>query len=81
MIIPVCCFTCGHVLADKYRYFQRECKKVDEQDDKGKPSTSSSTEFKNIDPKTRGHILDELKLNRICCRRMMISTVDMMDII
>ena len=22
MIIPVKCFTCGHVLADKYRYFQ-----------------------------------------------------------
>ena len=28
MIIPVKCFTCGTVLADKYRYYQAEVKKI-----------------------------------------------------
>ena len=28
MIIPVKCFTCGHVLADKYRYFQDEVRRI-----------------------------------------------------
>ena len=27
MIIPVKCFTCGKVLANKYRYFEREVRK------------------------------------------------------
>ena len=27
MIIPVKCFTCGTVLADKYRYYQNEVRK------------------------------------------------------
>ena len=28
MIIPVKCFTCGNVLADKYRYFQDKVRKM-----------------------------------------------------
>ena len=28
MIIPVKCFTCGKVLADKYRYYQQEVRKI-----------------------------------------------------
>ena len=27
MIIPVKCFTCGMVLADKYRYYQNEVRR------------------------------------------------------
>ncbi len=28
MIIPVKCFTCGKVLANKYRYYEREVRKL-----------------------------------------------------
>ena len=28
MIIPVKCFTCGKVLGNKYRYYQREVAKI-----------------------------------------------------
>ena len=28
MIIPVKCFTCGNVLADKYRYFLDEVRRI-----------------------------------------------------
>ena len=27
MIIPIKCFTCGMVLADKYRYYQNEVRR------------------------------------------------------
>lgn len=28
MIIPIKCVTCGNVLADKYRYFQSEVRRI-----------------------------------------------------
>ena len=28
MIIPIKCFTCGTVLADKYRYYQQEVRQI-----------------------------------------------------
>ena len=33
MIIPVKCFTCGKVLADKYRFYIREVRKVKSNDE------------------------------------------------
>jgi len=32
MIIPIKCFTCGNVLADKYRFFQNEVRKMKKQE-------------------------------------------------
>ena len=28
MIIPVKCFTCGEVIGNKYRYFQKEVRRI-----------------------------------------------------
>jgi len=28
MLIPIKCFTCGEVLADKYRWYQTEVRKI-----------------------------------------------------
>jgi DNA-directed RNA polymerase I, II, and III subunit RPABC5 len=28
MIIPIKCFTCGTVIADKYRYYQMEVRRI-----------------------------------------------------
>ena len=36
---------------------------------------------KSIQNTPEGIVLDELKLNRYCCRRMMLSHVDLIDII
>jgi DNA-directed RNA polymerase subunit N (RpoN/RPB10) len=67
-------------LADKWDYYERECKKLEAtpitQDEK-----VSKNELKNMDKRTRGQILDDLGLKRICCRRHMIGHVDMMDLI
>lgn len=75
MIIPVKCFTCGKVLANKYRFYQREIKKK---------KISKSLEIDkiiyltedNIDKTPEGEVLDILGLNKYCCRRHMLTHVD-----
>ncbi|MHA1904492.1 MAG: DNA-directed RNA polymerase subunit N [Candidatus Thorarchaeota archaeon] len=57
MIIPVRCFTCGKVVADKYDQFKREVKQGE-------------------DPAV---VLDKLGLQRYCCRRMLLSHIDIID--
>jgi len=70
MIIPIRCFTCGNILADKYDFFVKESEKLFEQSSK-----------QNINEIERASILDKLELNRYCCRRHMLATEDMMLII
>jgi DNA-directed RNA polymerase subunit N (RpoN/RPB10) len=79
MIIPIKCFTCNHVLADKWVYFERECAKLDNPDKQ--PETGDKAELKNMDKKTVGKIMDDLGLTRMCCRRHFIGHKDLMDLI
>jgi DNA-directed RNA polymerase subunit N (RpoN/RPB10) len=75
MIIPVKCFTCGNVLADKYRYYLEEVRKK-------KLAKNLDIEkviylTKDFHEKTpEGEILDELGLNKLCCRRHILTHVD-----
>jgi DNA-directed RNA polymerase subunit N len=57
MIVPVRCFTCGNLVADKYAEFQQRAKAGE-------------------DPKA---VLDSLGLKRYCCRRIMITSMDIVD--
>ena len=75
MIIPVRCFTCGKVMADKSEYYMKEVEKLKIENEHKDPK------FKNFDKIHTGEILDKLGLNRYCCRRNLISNVDMMNII
>ena len=54
MLVPVRCFTCGNLIADKYDNYQTKLKTGE-------------------DPEK---ILNELKINRYCCRRMLLTTVE-----
>ena len=77
MIIPVKCFTCGKVLADKYIYYQ---KTVAEMKLKNKEEL---TEIKylnsnNIQKTAEGKVMDDLGLTRMCCRRHMLTHVDIL---
>ena len=54
MLIPVRCFTCGNLIADKYEDYQTKIKAGE-------------------DPEK---VLNELKINRYCCRRMLLTTVE-----
>ena len=104
MLIPIRCFTCGKVIADKYLVYQEKLKELDQEDANAKIiETKIDQEYeKNKDLKivTKSHplnantnakyfygnvptgkILDELGLTRYCCRRHLITNVDMMEII
>ncbi len=66
LIIPVRCFTCGKVIAPIYEEFVKryeEHKKLIESGEKPK--------------ETPKQILDDLGLERYCCRRMIIAHVDL----
>ena len=82
MIIPIKCFTCGGVLADKYRYFQNEVRKMKKQELEDSPDSQVNinkvTYFtKNKMTKTpEGIVLDNLRLTNVCCRRHMLTHVD-----
>lgn len=91
MIIPLRCFTCGKVLADKWKYYKEKADAIDAQYEKDQllkydnlegsvaqsPESPNKT-YTNIEPTYKKEILDSLGLNKMCCRRHMISHVDMM---
>ena len=75
MIIPVKCFTCGKVLGDKYRFYQTEVRKA--KLGKGKNIDKVVYLTEDVKEKTpEGEILDKLRLKRMCCRRHMLTHVD-----
>ena len=75
MIIPVKCFTCGKVLGNKYRYYLREVRRR---------KTAAGMvvdsvvylEPERTDKTPEGEVLDALGLNKMCCRRHMLTHVD-----
>jgi DNA-directed RNA polymerase subunit N (RpoN/RPB10) len=75
MIIPVKCFTCGMVIANKYRYYEIEVRKR-------KLAKSMQLEkvlylTKEFHDKTpEGEVLDELGMTKMCCRRHFLTHVD-----
>ena len=75
MIIPVKCFTCGNVLADKYLFYVKEVRKI-------KVSNGLTTneviylDDKLIKKTPEGTVLDKLNLTKTCCRRHMLTHVD-----
>ena len=76
MIIPIKCFTCGKVLANKYRYYVEKVRE--------RKMASNEEEINNVLYLTKdhhaktheGYVLDELKLQKMCCRRHMLTHVD-----
>ena len=75
MIIPVRCFTCGTVLGDKYRFYQQkvfEMKEGKEVDTSGVEYFSTSKKEKTVE----GRTLDAMGLTKMCCRRHMLTHVD-----
>jgi DNA-directed RNA polymerase subunit N (RpoN/RPB10) len=75
MIIPVKCFTCGNVLANKYRWFleQVRAKKLVKGDN---PEKVIYLTKDRVEKTVEGDVLDELRLTNICCRRHMLTHVD-----
>jgi DNA-directed RNA polymerase I, II, and III subunit RPABC5 len=80
MIIPIKCFTCGMVLADKYRFYVQEVRKKK----LAKRGNNESIDIdkvlyltKEFHEKTpEGEVLDELNMNKMCCRRHFLTHVN-----
>ena len=75
MIIPIKCFTCGCVLADKYRYYQSEVRRIKSVKGLSVDKVVYLTK-NNVDKTPEGEVLDNLGLNNVCCRRHMLTHVD-----
>ena len=75
MIIPIRCFTCGKILGDKWNHYKKEIEKD------GKEESVLNVNAKTLQKTKEGKALDNLGLKRYCCRRMMISHVDLINII
>jgi len=54
VLVPVRCFTCGNLVADKFDEYQNRVKSGEEP----------------------AKILDSLGIDRYCCRRMMLTTLE-----
>lgn len=67
MIIPVRCFTCGKVIGSIYEEYKKRYEEYER--------AVKSGEKPKETPKM---ILDSLGLDRYCCRRMVISHVDLL---
>ena len=76
MIIPVKCFTCGTVLADKYRYYNQQVKEIKFTNKMEIEKVIYLTE-ENIEKTPEGEVLDKLGLTKYCCRRHMLTHVDL----
>ncbi|CAI8495715.1 DNA-directed RNA polymerase II subunit L [Hanseniaspora opuntiae] len=64
MIIPVRCFSCGKVVGDKWEKYLNLLEK--EEDENGEIMDE-------------GKALTELGLKRYCCRRMVLTHVDLIE--
>jgi DNA-directed RNA polymerase subunit N (RpoN/RPB10) len=81
MIIPVRCMTCGKVLADKYQYYESELlrKKIALKIDSDVDPLIININAKDIKKTIAGEIMDELGLHRICCRKVMLTSINIID--
>jgi DNA-directed RNA polymerase subunit N (RpoN/RPB10) len=75
MIIPIKCVTCGTVLADKYRYYCQEVRRKKLAQNLHIDKVIYLTpQFSTKTPE--GEVLDDLMLAKMCCRRTMLTHVD-----
>ena len=80
MIIPIKCFTCGMVIADKYRYYIEQVRKKK----LAKRSNGESIDVDKVlyltqefaEKTAEGEVLDELNMTKMCCRRHFLTHVD-----
>ena len=80
MKIPIKCFTCGNVIANKYRYYQEQVRKKK----LAKKSNGESIDVDKVlyltkefsDKTPEGEVLDELNMKKMCCRRHFLTHVD-----
>jgi DNA-directed RNA polymerase subunit N (RpoN/RPB10) len=75
MIIPIRCMNCGNVLADLWLFYQQQVK-VLRGSDKPQPVYMDGT---SVPETAELKVLNHLGLKRYCCRKHMLTHVDLID--
>ena len=75
MLIPVKCFTCGKVIGNKYRYYLNEVRQMKGEEEFNVNGVTYLTS-ENVKKTPEGIVLDNLGLNKLCCRRHLLTHVD-----
>ena len=86
MIIPIRCFTCNNVIADKWNPYVEFVKK---EKSKSKEEVTSDLDLdyidvdsgKKVEKSIEGKVLDKLGLHKYCCRRMILGNVHLISYI
>jgi DNA-directed RNA polymerase I, II, and III subunit RPABC5 len=76
MIIPIRCMNCGNVLADKWVFYQQQIKIHRKNQDHSEIEYMDGTTVPNT---VEFQILNALGLNRYCCRKHMLTHVDLLE--
>lgn len=80
MIIPIRCFTCNKVIAHLWDDYLDQLQMAYLKEDIKNKKSNKFVNLKELENKTlEGKILDKLGLNKYCCRRMLLSNVDLCD--
>ena len=81
MIIPIRCFTCGKVIANRWNFYQKKKREYSQLDD-NKDTYIDIEQLKlNKQQTPEFRALNDCKLDRICCRRMFLSHTDLVNTI
>lgn len=82
-MIPVKCFTCGNVIANKYQYYIREVEKTKRDQASGLSDQDYSDLFRivyltkdNAKKNPEALVLDKIGIKNVCCRRHMLTHVE-----
>lgn len=75
MIIPIRCMNCGNVLADKWMFYQQKVKEL-RGSAKAEPVYMDG---KSVPDTPEVKVLKMLGLKRYCCRKHMLTHVDLID--
>ncbi len=84
MLIPIRCFTCGKMLADKEHYYTTELlrKKLAIQQNVGDMTYNPlliDVNVADVKKTIAGEIMDDIGLTRICCRKIMLTHINAID--
>ena len=75
MIIPIRCFTCGKLIAHMWENYQKQ---VQNEVDKLTDAYQDTIDYQKR-RSIESEIIDKMGLERYCCRRMLLSHVDLCE--
>ena len=76
MIIPVRCYTCSKVIANKYQYYQHRVAELKKKENEPNKPSVINMNVDEVKKTVEGRVLDEMGFTRLCCRKIMLTHID-----